>query len=72
MLYRSLSWTKPTEGTFVIDGKKYPKNRMEILKEVGSFIEAPAFYGNLTGEENLEQVGRYQNRTVKFFWKGTD
>ena len=51
-----LGLTKPTEGTFVIDGKKYPKNRMEILKEVGSFIEAPAFYGNLTGEENLDIV----------------
>ncbi len=51
-----LGLTKPTAGTFVIDGKKYPKNRMEILKEVGSFIEAPAFYGNLTGEENLDIV----------------
>lgn len=26
------------------------------LKEVGSFIEAPAFYGNLSGEENLEII----------------
>ena len=25
-------------------------------EEVGSFIEAPAFYGNLTGEENLDIV----------------
>ena len=31
---------------------------MSILKEIGSFIEAPAFYGNLTGEENLEIVRR--------------
>ena len=31
---------------------------MSILKEVGSFIEAPAFYGNLTGEENLEIIRR--------------
>lgn len=29
---------------------------MEILKEVGSFIEAPAFYGNLSGEENLDII----------------
>lgn len=29
---------------------------MDILKEVGSFIEAPAFYGNLSGEENLEII----------------
>lgn len=51
-----LGLTKPTSGSFVIDGKKYPKNRVEILKEVGSFIEAPAFYGNLSGEENLEII----------------
>ena len=51
-----LGLTKPTSGSFVIDGKKYPKDRVEILKEVGSFIEAPAFYGNLTGEENLDIV----------------
>ena len=53
-----LGLTKPTGGSFVIDGKKYPQNRIEILKEVGSFIEAPAFYGNLTGEENLDIVRR--------------
>lgn len=51
-----LGLTKPTSGSFVIDGRKYPENRVEILKEVGSFIEAPAFYGNLTGEENLDIV----------------
>lgn len=51
-----LGLTKPTGGSFVIDGKKYPQNRMQILKEVGSFIEAPAFYGNLSGKENLDIV----------------
>lgn len=51
-----LGLTKPTSGSFVIDGKKYPENRVEILKEVGSFIEAPAFYGNLSGEENLDII----------------
>lgn len=53
-----LGLTRPTGGSFVIDGKKYPENRAEILKEVGSFIEAPAFYGNLTGEENLDIIRR--------------
>ena len=51
-----LGLTKPTSGSFMIDGKKYPENRVEILREVGSLIEAPAFYGNLTGEENLDIV----------------
>ncbi len=53
-----LGLTKPTDGDFVIDGKRYPADRIPILKEVGSFIEAPAFYGNLTGEENLDIVRR--------------
>lgn len=51
-----LGLTKPTGGSFTINGKKYPDNRVEILKEIGSFIEAPAFYGNLSGEENLEII----------------
>lgn len=51
-----LGLTRPTEGSFRIDGKTYPSDRVAILKEVGSFIEAPAFYGNLTGEENLEII----------------
>lgn len=51
-----LGLTKPTNGSFTIDGKKYPDNRVQILKEIGSFIEAPAFYGNLSGEENLEII----------------
>lgn len=51
-----LGLTKQTSGSFVIDGKTFPENRVEILKEVGSFIESPAFYGNLSGEENLDII----------------
>lgn len=49
-----LGLTKPSSGSFQIDGKTYPSGRVPILKEIGSFIEAPSFYGNLTGEENLQ------------------
>lgn len=51
-----LGLTHPTKGNFHINGKTYPSERVAILKEVGSFIEAPAFYGNLSGEENLEII----------------
>lgn len=51
-----LGLTKQTGGSFVINRKAFPQKRMEILREVGSFIEAPAFYGNLTGEENLDII----------------
>lgn len=53
-----LGLTSPTSGRFQIDGKSYPRNRTAILKDIGSFIEAPSFYGNLTGEENLEIIRR--------------
>ncbi|MCM1495156.1 MAG: ABC transporter ATP-binding protein [Bacteroides sp.] len=51
-----LGLTKPDSGSFTIDGRQYPKDRIEILKEIGSFLEAPSFYGNLTGEENLDII----------------
>lgn len=53
-----LGLTRQSGGTFTVNGKKYPKAREEILRETGSFIEAPAFYGNLTGAENLDIVRR--------------
>lgn len=53
-----LGLTRPTDGIFQIDGKSYPRDRVAILREIGSFIEAPAFYGNLTGEENLDLIRR--------------
>ena len=32
------------------------QNRLDILKQVGSLIESPSYYGHLTGEENLRIV----------------
>lgn len=51
-----LGLTKPTGGAFHIDKKRFPQNRTAILKKIGSFIESPAFYGNLTGQENLDII----------------
>ena len=53
-----LGLTAPTKGTFRIDGKQFPADRLSILKEVGSFIESPSFYANLTGRENLDIIRR--------------
>lgn len=53
-----LGLTAPTKGSFIIDGKHFPDNRLVILKEIGSFIEAPSFYANLTGRENLDIIRR--------------
>ena len=53
-----LGLTAPTRGSFTINGMSYPKDRREILRQTGSFIESPAFYGNLSGEENLDLIRR--------------
>ncbi len=53
-----LGLTAPTKGKFTIDGKRFPNDRMAILKEIGSFIESPSFYANLTGRENLDIIRR--------------
>ncbi len=53
-----LGLTAPTKGKFSIDGKHFPEDRLEILKEIGSFIESPSFYANLTGRENLDVIRR--------------
>ena len=53
-----LGLTRPSSGSFQIKGRSYPKDRMKILRETGAFIESPAFYGNLTGEENLDIIRR--------------
>lgn len=48
----------PGGGELSVDGRSYPRERMEILRNVGSFIEQPAFYPNLTGAENLDILRR--------------
>ena len=53
-----LGLTAPTKGNFTIDGKHFPSDRLAILHEVGSFIESPSFYANLTGKENLDIIRR--------------
>src|SRR5699024_6790116 len=41
-----------------IGGKSFLANRKELLGSIGSLIESPSFYGNLTGEENLDIIRR--------------
>lgn len=53
-----LGLVAPTKGSFVIDGKHFPEERIDILREIGSFIESPSFYANLTGRENLDIIRR--------------
>jgi bacitracin transport system ATP-binding protein len=48
-----LGLIKPTHGKIEIFGQDLFKNQKEILKRIGSIVEVPGFYGNLTARENL-------------------
>ena len=49
-----LGLARPTSGTISMLGQEMnTKNRLSVLKNVGSLIESPSYYGHLTGEENL-------------------
>ena len=51
-----LGLAKPTEGQVRVFGKEFEQNRGFILSQTGSLIEAPSYYGHLTGLENLRVV----------------
>lgn len=52
-----LGLAKPTAGSITVFGKEVnSRNRLSILKDIGSLIESPSFYGHLTGAENLRII----------------
>ena len=49
----------PSEGSVHLLGRELtPRTRLDILRDVGSLIESPSYYGHLTARENLEIVRR--------------
>ena len=48
-----LGLTEPTSGSVKIFGRSIQKDERKILPRIGSLIESPGFYPNLTGTENL-------------------
>lgn len=48
-----LGLTQPTSGEVAIWGQPLPGNEKKLLPRIGSLIESPGFYPNLTGTENL-------------------
>ena len=52
-----LGLVHPTAGSISVFGKEVNgHNRLDMLRQVGSLIESPSYYGHLTGEENLKVV----------------
>lgn len=48
-----LGLTNPTSGRVAIWGRSLKGNEKELLPRIGSLIESPGFYPNLTATENL-------------------
>ncbi|MBB6679328.1 ABC transporter ATP-binding protein [Cohnella lubricantis] len=53
-----LGLARPTNGAIRIFGKDIRKERLAILRKVGSLVEYPSYYGHLNAVENLEAVRR--------------
>jgi len=48
-----LNLSRPTAGKIQIFGKDICTHEKEVLPRIGSLVESPGFYPNLTGTENL-------------------
>lgn len=53
-----LNLTYPSEGEIFLFGKNPKKHSNEIYPKIGSIIETPGFYENLTAYENLEIIAK--------------
>jgi ABC-type multidrug transport system ATPase subunit len=57
-----LGLVRPTGGHIVVFGRQMnDRNRLTILKNTGSLIESPSYYGHLSGRENLQIICTLKN-----------
>ncbi|WP_439779846.1 ABC transporter ATP-binding protein [Methanobrevibacter sp.] len=64
-----LNLSKPTDGDIFFFGKHYKQNSKEIYSKIGSIIETPGFYENLSAFDNLKVFsklrGNYKKENVE-------
>ncbi|MGN7763971.1 ABC transporter ATP-binding protein [Paenibacillus sp. 22594] len=53
-----LGLIKPTSGSIEIFGQELRRNKLQILRKVGSLVESPSYYGHLSALDNLEAIRR--------------
>ncbi|UZQ49475.1 ABC transporter ATP-binding protein [Clostridium kluyveri] len=56
----------PTKGQIKIFDKNLKENRLTILRKIGSLVESPSYYGNLTAYENLEVTAKLLELNYKY------
>lgn len=57
-----LQLVSPTDGTIRLFGKDCRGNAAALYNKIGSIIETPGFYGNLTGYENLQIIAKLRGQ----------
>lgn len=55
----------PTDGGIQLFGTNYDKHVRTLYSKIGSIIETPGFYSNLTGDENLQILAKLRGQTSK-------
>ncbi|NIK78160.1 ABC-2 type transport system ATP-binding protein [Paenibacillus castaneae] len=53
-----LGLIKPSNGSVHIFGKALNKDKLSILRRIGSLVEYPSYYGHLSAVDNLEAIRR--------------
>lgn len=56
-----LGLIKPTSGSIRILGEDMRSNKLQVLRQVGSLVEYPSYYGHLSAVDNLEAIRRILN-----------
>ncbi|HML20319.1 MAG TPA: ABC transporter ATP-binding protein [Aggregatilinea sp.] len=60
-----LNLVRPTKGTILLFGQEHKKQQARTYRRIGSLIETPGFYENLTGPENLRILARLRGEHRK-------
>lgn len=60
-----LNLAKPTDGNIILFGEDYKRTKQKTYQRIGSIIETPSFYENLTAEENLRIITRLRGQHRK-------
>jgi len=53
-----LGLIQPTSGSIRIFGRELQRDKLAILRHIGSLVESPSYYGHLSAIDNLEAIRR--------------
>lgn len=53
-----LGLIQPTSGSISIFGRELKRDKLNILRRIGSLVEYPSYYGHLSAIDNLEAIRR--------------